>query len=103
MSFLVLACDGVWDVCTDQDIVDIVVRMSRRENNNNPRRWARTIVRKALKRETEDNVSAVVISLSMQDPTHHQTSAKVRKKRMRNHSKATSKNEMIAWRHDTTL
>ncbi|KAF1330872.1 Protein phosphatase, partial [Globisporangium splendens] len=55
--FLVLACDGVWDELSNQEVVDLVAKLppSQRENA------ARVVVEEAMARESCDNISAVVV------------------------------------------
>eukprot|EP01118_Nematostelium_gracile_P008625 TRINITY_DN2859_c0_g1_i1.p1 TRINITY_DN2859_c0_g1~~TRINITY_DN2859_c0_g1_i1.p1 ORF type:complete len:545 (-),score=137.82 TRINITY_DN2859_c0_g1_i1:107-1741(-) len=54
-QFLILACDGLWDVVTDQEAVTLVV------NVNDPEEAAITLRDYALEKGSEDNVSVVVI------------------------------------------
>lgn len=55
--FVVLACDGVWDVLDDQAVVDIVL-----EHWGDPAAAASTIVRKALGSGSGDNLTAQVVT-----------------------------------------
>jgi serine/threonine protein phosphatase PrpC len=55
--FLILACDGVWDVMTDQEAVDMVLRLPLHEQP----RAAEVVVKEAMKRETCDNITCVVV------------------------------------------
>jgi len=55
---VVLACDGVWDVMTDQEVVDICVK-----NLNNPKGAASSVVRTAFAKGSEDNLSCSVAML----------------------------------------
>jgi len=56
-KFIVLACDGLYDVLTDQEVVDIV--------HNNPIEKASTILREtAYLLGSSDNISVTVINLS---------------------------------------
>ena len=57
--FVVVACDGVWDVLTDQQAVDIVLR-----NWGDPAAAASTVVRTALSSGSGDNVTAQVVMFS---------------------------------------
>lgn len=54
---LILACDGVWDVMTDQEAADIVL------NTEHLPDAARLIKDEALKRKSTDNVSCIVADL----------------------------------------
>uniref|UniRef100_K3WHV0 PPM-type phosphatase domain-containing protein n=1 Tax=Globisporangium ultimum (strain ATCC 200006 / CBS 805.95 / DAOM BR144) TaxID=431595 RepID=K3WHV0_GLOUD len=55
--FLVLACDGVWDELSNQEVVDLVAKLppSQRESA------ARVVVEEAMARKSCDNISAVVV------------------------------------------
>ena len=55
--FVVLACDGVWDVMDDQAAVDIVL-----EHWGDPAAAASTIVRRALSSGSGDNLTAQVVT-----------------------------------------
>jgi len=59
--FLVLACDGVWDVLSDEQVVCIVSQVE------SPDIAAEIIRRTAFTRGSEDNISVIVIYL--QDPS----------------------------------
>jgi len=54
--FVVIACDGVWDVLSDQQAVDLVL-----SHWGDPAAAASTIVRSALSNGSGDNVTAQVI------------------------------------------
>ncbi|XP_021863184.1 probable protein phosphatase 2C 27 [Spinacia oleracea] len=66
-EFLLLACDGLWDVMSSQCAVTI----ARRELmlHNDPERCSRELVREALKRNTCDNLTVVVICFSADPPS----------------------------------
>ncbi|KAJ3435776.1 hypothetical protein M0812_17815 [Anaeramoeba flamelloides] len=58
-KYLVLACDGVWDVLSSQDVADIVI-----ENANlNVAKIATKIKSNAYSKESTDNISVIVIDL----------------------------------------
>ncbi|XP_072967452.1 probable protein phosphatase 2C 27 [Typha angustifolia] len=65
-EFLIMACDGLWDVMTSQCAVTI----TRREliAHNDPEKCSRELVRQALKRKTCDNLTVVVICFSPYPP-----------------------------------
>eukprot|EP00252_Welwitschia_mirabilis_P014243 TRINITY_DN3133_c0_g2_i1.p1 TRINITY_DN3133_c0_g2~~TRINITY_DN3133_c0_g2_i1.p1 ORF type:complete len:382 (-),score=55.08 TRINITY_DN3133_c0_g2_i1:691-1836(-) len=65
-EFLILGCDGLWDVMTSQCAVTIV----RKElmMHNDPERCSRELVREALNRETRDNLTVVVVCFSADPP-----------------------------------
>jgi hypothetical protein len=53
--FLVLACDGIWDVISDQDASDIVFA------SQDPQSAASKLIKSALERGSGDNVSVITI------------------------------------------
>ncbi|THH19969.1 hypothetical protein EW146_g1299 [Bondarzewia mesenterica] len=56
-EFLILACDGIWDVMEDQAAVDFVRR------THNPQDASTALLKEALKRYTNDNITVMVIRL----------------------------------------
>jgi len=58
--FLILACDGLWDVCSHQKAVDIVLEFA----NEKSRELAQRLVNYALENQTKDNLSVVVVKLN---------------------------------------
>lgn len=65
-EFLILGCDGLWDVMSSQCAVTI----AREElmSHNDPERCSRELVREALKRNTCDNLTVVVVCFSHDPP-----------------------------------
>lgn len=65
-EFLILGCDGLWDVMSSQCAATIV----RKELtlHNDPERCSRELVREALKRNTCDNLTVVVVCFSPDPP-----------------------------------
>lgn len=61
-KFLILACDGVWDVLTDQDACDSV-RSALEQPGAEPEAAARKLVGDAYRAGSEDNISALVAVL----------------------------------------
>lgn len=57
-EFLILGCDGVWDVLTDQEAVDFVNKC-RRENKN----LSMELIQEALRKGSQDNISVIVVLL----------------------------------------
>jgi serine/threonine protein phosphatase PrpC len=57
-DFLVLACDGVWDVMEDQEVVDFVKNYAGDFDLA-----ARALVDEALRRGSTDNITALVVEL----------------------------------------
>jgi serine/threonine protein phosphatase PrpC len=54
-QFLILACDGLWDVVDDSTAVDIV------KGSKTPEEGAKRLVKSALNAQSTDNISVVVI------------------------------------------
>jgi protein phosphatase PTC2/3 len=65
-EFLIIGCDGLWDVMTSQCAVSIV----RKElmQHNNPEKCSGELVQEALKRDSCDNLTVVVICFSSNPP-----------------------------------
>jgi len=59
-EFIIIACDGLWDVCSDQDAVDLV------RNIPDPVAAAKLLVDHALSRFSTDNLSCMIIRLDKQ-------------------------------------
>lgn len=65
-EYLILGCDGLWDVMSSQ----CAVTMVRRElmQHNDPTRSAKALVTEALQRNTCDNLTVVVVCFSHDPP-----------------------------------
>lgn len=59
-EFLIVACDGLWDVLSDKDAVDFVYRIYKKDTASETQA-ADALVRMALKRGTRDNVTVMVV------------------------------------------
>lgn len=59
-DFLILACDGIWDVCLDQEAVDIVAQIE------NPKEAAECLVAHALENFSMDNLTVIVVKIDTQ-------------------------------------
>ncbi|OAG44447.1 hypothetical protein AYO21_01443 [Fonsecaea monophora] len=59
-EFLILACDGLWDVCSDQEAVDLV------RNVHDPQAASKMLVDHALARFSTDNLSVMVVRFDPQ-------------------------------------
>ncbi|XP_024017656.1 probable protein phosphatase 2C 27 [Morus notabilis] len=72
-EFLILACDGLWDVMSSQ----CAVTMIRKELmlHNDPERCSRELVREALKRNSRDNLTVVIVCFSLDPPPRIEISA----------------------------
>lgn len=56
-KFLIIACDGLWDVVDDQDACELIADI------DDPDEAASTLVQYALKHGTTDNITAMVVML----------------------------------------
>lgn len=56
--FLIIACDGLWDVVTDEEAVEAV------QKQNSPLQAARYLNRLAFNRSSTDNISVAVVFLN---------------------------------------
>ncbi|KAK9139103.1 hypothetical protein Scep_008784 [Stephania cephalantha] len=61
-EFLIIGCDGIWDVMSSQHAVSVVRRGLRRHDN--PEQCARDLVMEALRLNTFDNLTVIVICFS---------------------------------------
>ncbi|XP_064936041.1 probable protein phosphatase 2C 47 [Musa acuminata AAA Group] len=61
-EFLIIGCDGIWDVMSSQYAVSVVRRGLRRHDD--PQRCARELVMEALRLNTVDNLTVVVVCFS---------------------------------------
>lgn len=67
-EFLIMGCDGLWDVMSSQ----CAVTMVRKELmlHNDPERCSRELVQEALQRNSCDNLTVVVVCFSPDPPPH---------------------------------
>ncbi|KAF9877950.1 protein phosphatase 2C [Colletotrichum karsti] len=56
-EFIIIACDGLWDVCSDQEAVDLV------RNLEDPVEASKLLVDHALNRFSTDNLSCMIVRL----------------------------------------
>lgn len=61
-EFVILACDGVWDVFSNQQAVDLV--RASLDQNSDPKNAAQALVQAAYDAGSMDNLSAIVIKLN---------------------------------------
>ncbi|ORX47704.1 protein phosphatase 2C [Hesseltinella vesiculosa] len=54
-EFMILACDGLWDVCEDQDAVDLI------KDIQDPLEASKTLLQHALSKCSTDNLSIMVV------------------------------------------
>ncbi|GMJ01339.1 Type 2C protein phosphatase 49 [Hibiscus trionum] len=64
-EFLIIGCDGIWDVISSQHAVSLVRRGLQRHDD--PEQCARDLVREALCRNTFDNLTVIIICFSYAD------------------------------------
>ncbi|KAF9353132.1 Protein phosphatase 2C 1 [Mortierella sp. AD094] len=57
--YLILACDGLWDVCTDQEAVELIKDVMC------PTKASRVLLDHALQKFSTDNISVMVIRLGV--------------------------------------
>ena len=60
-GFIVLACDGVWDVMNSMQVCQLVIKYIDMKNNRLSRYICRKIVSSAYKKGSTDNISCVFI------------------------------------------
>lgn len=58
-DYLVLACDGVWDVITDEESIEFL----KEKGDHKAALLAKALAVEALKRGSQDNISVVVVRL----------------------------------------
>jgi len=57
-THLVVACDGLWDVASDQDVVNFI-----KSNDGDAQRLSEDLLYYALDQGTKDNVTIMVVTL----------------------------------------
>ncbi|TMW97548.1 hypothetical protein EJD97_005337 [Solanum chilense] len=77
-EFMILGCDGIWDVMSNQDAVNVVRHELRLHND--PQQSARELVNQALCKDTDDNLTAIVVCFTSPD---HRTSVPSQRPRFR--------------------
>lgn len=65
-EFLIIGCDGIWDVFMSQNAVDFARR--RLQEHNDPAMCSKDVVEEALKRKSGDNLAVVVVCFQPQPP-----------------------------------
>ncbi len=63
LQYLVLACDGIWDVMTNEDVADFIVSKAK-EGMRHCGELAGALLDLCLEKGSRDNMSAVVVDLS---------------------------------------
>ncbi len=62
-EYLVLACDGVWDVMTNQDVASFVCERTL-EGIDDLGSLAESLIDEGLNRNSRDNMSAVIVAFA---------------------------------------
>ncbi|KAL2525492.1 putative protein phosphatase 2C 22 [Abeliophyllum distichum] len=65
-EFLIIGCDGIWDVFMSQNAVDFARR--RLQEHNDPVKCSEDLVNEALKRKSGDNLAVVTVCFQQQPP-----------------------------------
>ncbi|KAK4485852.1 hypothetical protein RD792_008500 [Penstemon davidsonii] len=65
-EFLIIGCDGLWDVFMSQNAIDFARR--RLQEHNDPMMCSKDLVDEALKRRSGDKLSVVVVCFQEQPP-----------------------------------
>lgn len=65
-TFLILACDGVFDVATTKEVSNYVNTLY--EHGKNTKQIAKNIVKKALDAKSQDNITAIVVPILEVNP-----------------------------------
>nr|GEX43071.1 probable protein phosphatase 2C 49 [Tanacetum cinerariifolium] len=63
-EFMIIGCDGIWDVMSNEEAVGLVRRQLMQHND--PERCARELIDQALHLHTRDNLTAIVVCFSSQ-------------------------------------
>ncbi|KAI8522527.1 hypothetical protein RHMOL_Rhmol13G0003700 [Rhododendron molle] len=66
-EFLIMGCDGIWDVMSSQQAVSLVRRGLRRHDD--PEQCAKDLVMEALRLNTFDNLTVIVVCFTSLDHT----------------------------------
>lgn len=65
-EFLIIGCDGIWDVFSNQNAVDFVRR--RLQMHNDVKLCCKEVVEEAIKRGAMDNLTVVIVSFHLDPP-----------------------------------
>jgi protein phosphatase PTC1 len=61
-NFLILACDGIWDVISDQEAIDLI------KDEENPKKAGEMLMNKALEKGSGDNITVTVLRFNRPTP-----------------------------------
>ncbi|ONK59462.1 uncharacterized protein A4U43_C08F6670 [Asparagus officinalis] len=65
-EFLIIGCDGIWDVFRSQNAVDFARR--KLQEHNDPVICCKELIDEALKRKSSDNMSVIVVCFDSKPP-----------------------------------
>lgn len=65
-EFMIIGCDGLWDVFTNENAVDFARR--KLQLHNDPEQCSRDLVDEALRRHTGDNLTVVTVCFQVNPP-----------------------------------
>eukprot|EP01120_Amphizonella_sp_Union-15-10_P014685 TRINITY_DN7215_c0_g1_i1.p1 TRINITY_DN7215_c0_g1~~TRINITY_DN7215_c0_g1_i1.p1 ORF type:complete len:331 (+),score=86.72 TRINITY_DN7215_c0_g1_i1:58-1050(+) len=85
-KLLVLACDGLWDVMTHKDTAAFAYKQLTQ--GKNPTEIAKALVEESLNRESQDNVSVVVVHLKWSDDAISKAKLRLEEQKEREEAKA---------------
>ncbi len=60
-QFLVLACDGIWDVMDNDEVIRSVTSYAQLLGEGNPRLLCEELIEDCLAKQSKDNMSAIVV------------------------------------------
>ncbi|MCO5613180.1 hypothetical protein L7F22_067456 [Adiantum nelumboides] len=60
-EFLIIGCDGLWDVFTSENAVEFARR--RLQLHNDPLQCSKELIKEALRRDTNDNLTVLTVCL----------------------------------------
>lgn len=65
-EFMIIGCDGLWDVFTSQNAIDFARR--KLQQHNDPEKCSRELVDEALRRDAGDNLTVVTVCFQQNPP-----------------------------------
>lgn len=65
-EFLLMGCDGLWNVFTNDQAILFARRQLRKHND--PERCSKALVREALKRKSQDNITVITVCFQDEAP-----------------------------------
>eukprot|EP00898_Chlorokybus_atmophyticus_P005549 jgi/Chlat1/5996/Chrsp4S06192 len=74
-EFLILGCDGLWDVFSNENAVEFATRQL--QIHNDPVRCSQALVEEAIRRDSTDNVSVITICFQADAPARRSESPRM--------------------------